>query len=103
MKDVAKYMDFDVYTDLKNKSKQYNVTIDLENEVSSQAREAAIALSGALVRNYHSNLYPDVRNDQELAELIKEKLNNWIPEEENTKFIATNVNVGVKRVQGRAA
>ncbi len=103
MKDVTKYMDFDVYTNLKDKSSQYNVTIDLENEVSSQAREAAIALSGAIVRNYHSNLYKDVRNDKDLAELIKEKLNQWIPEEENNKFIATSVNVGLKRVQGRAA
>lgn len=103
MKDVTKYMDFDVYTDLKKKNSQYNVTIDLENEVSSQAREAAIALSGAIVRNYHSNLYKDIRNDQELADLIREKLNNWIPEEENNKFIATNVKVGLKREQSRAA
>ena len=103
MKDVTKYMDFDVYTDLKKKSNQYHVTIDLENEVSSQAREAAIALVGALVRNYHSNLYPDVTSDEELAEMIKNKLNHWIPAEEKGKFIATNINVGAKRVQGRAA
>ena len=70
MKDISKVMDFDVYTDLKSKSKQYNVIVELENEVSSQTREAAIALSGAIVRNYYSNLYPDVKNDMELAELL---------------------------------
>lgn len=97
MKDVSKYMDFDVYTD-RSKSKQYNITVTLESEVSSQAREAAIALAGAIVRNYFSGLYKDINTDKELAELIKSKLNGWVP-----TLVANNVNVEMKRAQSRAA
>ena len=103
MRDISRYMEFDVYDNLRTKSKQYNVTIDLENEVSSQAREAAIALTGAIIRNhYYGNLYPDVNSESELSELIKNKLNRWIPESLNNKFVAKTVSVGMKRVQSRA-
>lgn len=100
MKDVAKQMDFDVYTDLKNKSEQYNVKVDLENEVDSYTRELAIALSGAIVRNYHKKIYDGIVNDGELAILIKDKLNTWIPED--TNFVARNVTTSIKKVQKRA-
>ena len=103
MKDVSKYMDFDVNTSLKGKSPQYNVTVTLENEVSSQAREAAIALTGALVRNYYAGLYPEIKKDEELAEFIKNKLNRWLAVGNEQEFVALQVNVGLKRVKGRAA
>ena len=100
MKNIDKQMDFDVYTDLKDKSKQYNVKIDLEHEVDSYTRELAIALSGSIVRNYHKNLYEGVSGDLELAGLIKDKLNTWIPG--NTNFVARDVVTSAKRVQKRA-
>ncbi len=101
MKDVTKNMDFDVYTDLKDKSNEYNVKINLENEVDSYTRELAIALSGSIVRNYHKNIYEGINNDVELALLIKDKLNTWIPKE--SEFVATLVTVGAKRTQKRVA
>ena len=100
MKNVAKQMDFEVYTDLKDKSNQYFVKIDLENEVDSHTREMAIALSGTIVRNYYKNIYEGVNSDVELAELIKDKLNTWIPKE--CEFIAASVVTGPKRAQKRA-
>jgi hypothetical protein len=101
MKDVAKYMDFEVCTSLYDKSNLYHVTMDLENEVSSQTRECVIALAGAIVRNYHSGMYKDVKNDTELANLLKDKVNAWIPSTPENKLIVLNVNVGPKRVQSR--
>ena len=100
MKDIAKKMDFDVYTDLKDKKTQYNIKIDLENEVDSHTREAAIVLSGAIVRNYFKNLYADVHNDKELSTRIKDTLNVWISKE--TGFIAKDVNIGLKKINNRA-
>lgn len=100
MKNVAKQMDFDVYTDLKDKSKEYNIKVDLENEVDSYTRELAITISGSIVRNYHKNLYEGITNEMELANLIKDKLNTWIPKE--TNFIARSVVASVKRAQRRA-
>ena len=102
MRDVSRWMDFDVHTDLKNKSNQYRITIELENEVSSHAREAAIVLTGALVRNYHSKLYPDISTDAELAEMVKGKLNHWIPQEAESKFVVKGITIAPKRVKGRA-
>lgn len=100
MKNVAKQMDFDVYTDLKDKTNQYYVKIDLENEVDSHTRELAIAISGTIIRNYHKSIYEGVSGDKELAELIKEKLNTWIPKE--SEFTALLVTTGPKRTQKRA-
>lgn len=100
MKDVARNMDFDVYTDLKSKSSEYNVKIELENEVNSYARELAIVLSGSIVRNYHKKIYESVTNDLELADLIKDKLNTIIPKE--SEFVAKTVTTGPKRAQRRA-
>jgi hypothetical protein len=100
MKDVARNMDFDVYTDLKDKSKEYNVKIELENEVNPYTRELAIALSGTIVRNYHKRIYESITTDLELADLIKDKLNTWIPKE--SEFVAKTVTTGPKRVQRRA-
>ena len=99
MSRIDKHMDFDVYTDLRNKSTQYNIRIDLENEVDSQTREAAIALSGAIVRNHYKNLYEGIHNDKDLSKLIKEKLNVWLPKE--TEFVANEVNISKKVLKTR--
>ena len=89
MKDVSKEMNFDVYTDLKNKNEMYNIVINLESEVDSHTREMVIALAGTVVRNNHKNLYGKLLEGKELSLLIKEKLNTWIPTD--TKFHANEV------------
>lgn len=92
-------MDFDVYTDLKDRKGQYNVKIGLENEVDSHARELAIVLSGTIIRNYHKNLYEGISNDEQLSAFIKTKLNLWIPKE--SEFVATSVITNPKQVKNR--
>lgn len=99
MKDVLKKMEFEVFTDLKPQNNTYNVVIDLENEVDSHTRELAIALSGAIVRNNFKKLYGKILDNNELAEVIKDKVNTWIPKECN--FYANNVNVSMKLVAKR--
>ena len=79
MNDVSKKMSFEVYTDLKNPKTLYGIEIDLEKEVDSYTREAAIALAGAVVRNNFKNLYGKVMDNKELANAIKDKLNDWLP------------------------
>lgn len=90
MKNRNIFMDFDVETDLKEKDKKYNIKIELENEVEdSNTRELAINLAGSIVRNNEKNLYGARLNDASLADLIKERLNKWVPQE--TGFKAKSV------------
>ena len=79
MNDVSKKMSFEVCTDLKNPKTFYGIEIDLEEEVDSYTREAAIALTGAVVRNNFKRVYDKVMDNAELADFIKTKLNSWIP------------------------
>ena len=79
MNDVSKKMKFEVATDLKNPTNLYSVEIDLEKEVDSYTREAAISLAGAVVRNNFKNVYGRIMNSQEMAEVIREKINSWLP------------------------
>ena len=60
MNSVAKKMDFDVEVNLKEKGTLYNIKIDLENDVDSHAREFAINLAGAIVRNNFQSVYGPV-------------------------------------------
>ena len=90
MKDRNIFMDFNVQTDLKEKDKKYNIKIELENAVEdSNTRELAINLAGSIVRNNEKNLYGTKLNDTLLADLIKERLNKWVPQE--TGFKAKSV------------
>ena len=91
MNDVSKKMSFEVYTDLKNPKTLYGIEIDLENEVDSYTREAAIALTGAVVRNNFKKVYDKVMDNSELSEFIKEKLNGWLPN--SASLTATKVSV----------
>jgi len=100
MKDISKTMDFDVVTDLKNPSTQYNIIVDLESEVEPNAREMAIALAGTVVRNNCKNLYGKLLDHHELADVIKDKLNTWIPKESG--FKATRVVTSLKVERKRA-
>jgi hypothetical protein len=99
MNDVARKMDFDVYTNLKDRNQEYNIKIDLDNEVSPDARELAIALSGAIVRNNFKMIYGKILNDEELATSIKDRLNTWAPKEANLKVNA--VQVSLKKLKSR--
>ena len=80
MADVSRKMNFEVCSDLKNPTTFYEVEIDLEREVDSYTREAAIALTGSIVRNNFKNIYGKVMDNNELAQTIKEKINNWLPQ-----------------------
>lgn len=93
MNKVDKKMDFDVYTDLKLKDAQYNVKIELENEVDSRVRQFAIAFSGTIVRNNFKKLYGKVLNDEELAKLIKDRLNSWMPKGVNFNALAVSTSL----------
>lgn len=103
MTDVAKKMDFDVYTDLKSKTQQYNVKIDLEEEVNSQTRELVIALVGATVRNNYKGIYGDILEDNELVKVIERNLETWIPKETNFKVASININKRVETKLARAS
>ena len=89
MNDVSKKMNFQVYTDLKNPRDLYTVEIELEKEVDSYAREAAISLAGAIIRNNFKRVYDKVMDSKELANFIQDKLNNWVHSQ--TNFIAKKV------------
>lgn len=100
MNNVAKKMDFDVEVNLKEKGNLYNIKIDLENEVEdSHAREFAINLAGAIVRNNFQKVYGTTLNDEELSKLIKVKLNSWMPT--GVEFKATNVVAAPKLAKTR--
>lgn len=95
MKYIAKKMDFDVISDLHNKnSREYNIQLELENEIDSTTREMAVALSGAIVRNFHKNMYEEISSEKDLAEFIKERLNAWVP---NVDFKVNDVVLSQKQ------
>ena len=92
MMDVSKKMNFEVCSDLKNPTTFYAIEIDLEKEVDSYTREAAMALAGAVVRNNFKNIYGKVLTNNELADAIKEKINNWLPNSTNMNATRVSVN-----------
>lgn len=96
MKSIATKMDFDVYTDLKEKKQQYNVKIGLANEVNSHTRELVIALVGATVRNNYKGIYGEKLSDDELVEVIKRNLDTWIPVDTNFKAVDIDLNIKTK-------